>query len=255
MIWFIGAGPGDPDLITVKGKDLLAQADIVIYAGSLVNPQVLSWAKPGVEVYNSASMTLEEVIAVMEEAFQGGKTVARVHTGDPSLYGAIREQMDELIKRGIPYQVVPGVSSFLAAAAALGSEYTLPGVSQTVIVTRLAGRTPVPEKESLKTLARSQASMCIFLSTHMVSDVVEELVAGGYSLETPAAIVAKASWPDQQILKGTLATIASQAKEAGINKTALILVGQFLGQDYQRSLLYHPEFSHEFRKASDGSAD
>ena len=247
MVHFVGAGPGAPDLITLRGKNLLEQADVVIYAGSLVNPALLDCVKEGCKVYNSASMTLEEVIAVMEAAQRDGKETVRLHTGDPSVYGAIREQMDELDKRGIPYENVPGVSSFCGAAAALRVEYTLPGVSQTVILTRLEGRTPVPERERMVSLASHGASMAVFLSAGMVEELSRQLQEGGYPPETPAAIVYKASWPDEKTVRTTVGGLPKAAKEAGIQKTALILVGGFLGDSYERSKLYDPQFSHEFR--------
>ena len=247
MIHFVGAGPGAPDLITVRGKTLLEQADVIIYAGSLVNPVLLDDAKADCMILNSASMTLEEVISVLEEAEQGGKNVVRLHTGDPSIFGAIREQMDLLREKGIPFDVVPGVSSFCGAAAALQAEYTLPGVSQTVILTRMAGRTPVPERESIRLLAAHGASMVIFLSAGMLEKLREELLAGGYAPDTPAAVVFKATWPEEKVLRGTVDKLAELAGEYGIEKTALILVGHFLGEDYERSLLYDPGFSHGFR--------
>lgn len=249
QVFFIGAGPGDPELITVKGQRLLHDADVVIYAGSLVNPALLMMAKQGAAVYNSATMTLGEVIAVMEKAVNEDKKVIRLHTGDPSIYGAIKEQMDELDARHIAYEVVPGVSSFLATAAALKAEYTLPGVSQTVIITRLEGRTPVPPAEKLASLAAHNATMCIFLSVHMLDGVVDELFKGGYERETPVAIVQKASWPDQKIIRGTLSTIADEVKKAGVDRTAMIVVGHCLGSDYELSRLYAPEFSHMYRDA------
>ena len=250
QIYFIGAGPGDPELITVKGQRILGEADIVIYAGSLVNPALLSLVKQGAQVYNSASMTLEEVITVMLEGVQNNKMVVRLHTGDPSIYGAIQEQMDELNKHNIEYKVIPGVSSFLATAAALKQEYTLPDVSQTVIVTRIEGRTPVPEKESLANLASHNATMCIFLSVHMIEEVVTELIKGGYTETTPIAIVQKASWPEEKIVRGTLGDIAQKIKENDIMRTAMIVVGQCLDTSYSLSRLYAPEFAHMYRDAS-----
>lgn len=250
QVFIVGAGPGDPELITVKGQRLLKKADVIIYAGSLVNPAILNVAKAGAEIFNSASMTLPKVIEKIEEAVQNGKIVVRLHTGDPAIYGAIQEQMDELKKRKIAFEVVPGVSSFLATAAALRQEYTLPDISQTVIVTRNEGRTPVPERESLRSLAAHHATMCIFLSVHMLSDVVKELLAGGYEPETPIAIVHKASWPEQKIVRATLETIADKVKEEQITRTAMIVVGWCLGADYSLSRLYAPEFSHMFRQAS-----
>lgn len=248
-IFFVGAGPGDPELITVKGQRLLREADVIVYAGSLVNPALLELAKEGTAIYNSATMTLDEVIDVMSAAAREGKCVVRLHTGDPSIYGAIQEQMDALRKLDIDYSVTPGVSSFLATAAALRQEYTLPGVSQTVIITRMEGRTPVPEKEALAKLAQHNATMCIFLSVHMVSEVMEELTKGGYRPETPAAVVKKASWPDQEIIRGTVATIGALVAEAGIGKTAMIVVGDCLGSEYELSRLYAADFAHMYRDA------
>ena len=247
MVHFIGAGPGDPELLTVKGKKLIDEADVIIYAGSLVNPEVLSGAKEGARIYNSAVMNLEEVIEVMREAEQKGEKVARVHTGDPAVYGAHREQMDELDRLGIEYEVVPGVSSFLAAAASLKKEYTLPGVSQTVILTRMEGRTPMPEKEKLADLARHQATMIIFLSVGRMEELARQLMTA-YPPETPAAVVYKASWEDEKIVMGNLTDIAQKVKEAGITKTALTVVGDFLGDRYELSRLYDKHFTHEFRK-------
>lgn len=251
MIWFIGAGPGDPELITVKGKRLIEQADVIIYAGSLVNPAVLDCHKPGAEIYNSALMDLDEVIDVMEKAEKAGKTTARVHTGDPAIYGAHREQMDRLDKLGIEYAVVPGVSSAFATAAALNAEYTMPGKSQTVIFTRMEGRTPMPEGEKLPDLARHHATMVIFLSIGFMDEMVKQLEEGGYEPTTPAAVVYKASWPEQKIVRGTLADIAQKVADAGIKKTALTVVGDFLGDDYELSKLYDKSFTTEFRKARD----
>lgn len=248
MIYFIGAGPGDPELLTIKGKKLIDEAEVIVYAGSLVNPEILKDTRPDAAIYNSASMTLEEVLEVLVQGEQEGKKVVRVHTGDPSIYGAHREQMDQLEKLGIAYEVVPGVSSFLAAAAALKKEYTLPGVSQTVILTRMEGRTPMPPLESLKALASHQATMVIFLSVGQMERLSEEL-GSSYPASTPVAVVYKASWKDQKIVRGTLEDIAEKVKEAGITKTALTLVGGFLGDDYQLSKLYDKHFSHEYRQA------
>ena len=250
MIYFVGAGSGAADLITVRGQKLLTEADVIIYAGSLVNPEHLEIAKKDCQIHDSASMTLEEVIAVMREAEAAGKTTVRLHTGDPSIYGAIREQMDLLDESGISYDVVPGVSSCFGAAAALKAEYTLPDVSQTVIITRMAGRTPVPEKEEISLLAAHQATMVIFLSTGLLEPLKERLLAGGYRKDTPAAIVYKATWPDEKVFRGTVDTLPQIAKENNITKTALILVGDFLGERYDRSKLYDPSFTHEFREAS-----
>ena len=246
---FVGAGPGDVELITVKGQRLLGEADVIIYAGSLVNPALLSLAKQGAVIYNSAPMTLDEVIAVMEQAAGEGKKVVRLHTGDPSIYGAIQEQMDALDKKKISYDVIPGVSSFLATAAALKCEYTLPDVSQTVIITRIEGRTPVPEKEKLALLASHNATMCIFLSVHMIENVMNELIVGGYTPDTPVAIVQKASWPEQKIFRGTIATIGEIVTAEKIDRTAMIVVGRCLDSDYALSRLYAPEFGHMYREA------
>ena len=247
MIYIVGAGPGDKELITVKGMKALAAADCIIYAGSLVNPELLGYAKPAAEIYDSAHMTLEEVLAVMREKEAAGATTVRLHTGDPSLYGAIKEQIDALADLGIDCQVIPGVSSFSGAAAVLGAEYTLPGLSQTLILTRLEGRTPVPAREGIVELARAQASMAIFLSSGMLDELAAKLIEGGYPAETPAAIVYKATWPDEKIIRTTVAELPAAGREGQISKTALILVGDFLGRDYERSLLYHPQFTHGYR--------
>ena len=252
MVHFIGAGPGAPDLITLRGARLLAEADVIIYAGSLVNPALLEGCKAGCAVYDSASMTLEEVLSVMEKAEQEGKTTVRLHTGDPSLYGAIREQMDELDKMGVSYDVTPGVSSFSGAAAALNAEYTLPDVSQSVIITRMAGRTPVPEGEALAKMASHGCTMVLFLSTGLLEDVEKELMKGGYSPDTPAAIVYKATWPDQRVYRCTVSTLAQTARDNHVTKTALITVGGFLGTEYERSKLYDPTFTHGCRKGTEG---
>ena len=249
QVYFVGAGPGDPDLITVKGRRLLSEADVVIYAGSLVNPALLEVTREDCEIHNSASMTLQEVIAVMQKAVAEEKMVVRLHTGDPSIYGAIQEQIDCLNPLGIRWEVIPGVSSFLASAAALGQEYTLPGISQTVIITRMEGRTPVPVREKIRALAEHQATMCIFLSVHMFADLVRDLMEGGYPADTPVAVVEKASWPEQRIFRGTLTTIADQLAAAGVNRTAMVIIGKVLAGEYERSRLYAPEFGHMFREA------
>lgn len=250
MVHFIGAGPGDPELMTVKGKRLTEEADVVIYAGSLVNPKVLDGAKPDARIYNSASMTLEEVTAVMARAEAEGRQTVRLHTGDPSIYGAHREQMRVLDDLGIDYDVVPGVSSFLAAAASTKKEYTLPGVSQTVILTRMEGRTAVPEREQIEALAAHQATMIVFLSAGQIGELVGRLHRGGYPMDTPAAVVYKASWPEEKTVTGTLADIAEKAEAAAIHKTALVMVGRFLEDEFERSKLYDGTFSHEYRNAS-----
>ncbi len=248
MIYFIGAGPGAADLITVRGAELLKKADVIIYAGSLVNPALLDYAKKDCKIYNSAEMTLEEVISVMKE--NKGREVVRLHTGDPCIYGAIREQMDILDRENLEYVSVPGVSSFIGAAAALNAEYTLPGVSQTVILTRMAGRTPVPEKEEISKLAAHGATMVVFLTSTMLAELSERLIAGGYDADSPAAIVYKATWPDEKVIRTTVKNIAKAAEENGVNKMALIMVGGFLGSEYERSKLYDPSFTHLFREAT-----
>lgn len=250
MVHFVGAGSGAPDLITLRGARLLGEADVVIYAGSLVNPELLTLTKPGCELHDSAKLTLEEVIALVEAAERMGKTTVRLHTGDPSIYGAVREQFDELAKRGIAFDVCPGVSSFCGAAAALRTEYTLPDVSQTVIITRAAGRTPVPERESIRSLAAHGATMVLFLSTALTETLQGELLAGGYVAETPAAIVYKAMWPEEKIFRCTVGTLHETAEENGLRKTALIVVGRCLGEEYLRSMLYHPDFTTECRKGN-----
>ena len=250
MIYFIGAGPGAPDLITLRGAELLRRAGLIVYAGSLVNPALLDDAPQGCEVYDSALMTLDEVMEKLLDGERRGLTTVRLHTGDPSLYGAIREQMDRLRAEGVEFSVVPGVSSFCAAAAAIPAEYTLPGVSQTLIISRMEGRTPVPAREGIRSLAAHGASMVLFLSSAMLKELASELIAGGYPPETPAALVYKASWPDERVLRGPLASIPAMAEEAGISKTALVLVGGFLGDDYDLSRLYDASFSHGCRRAS-----
>lgn len=252
MIHFVGAGSGAVDLITVRGKTLLEEADVIIYAGSLVNPQLLAWAKKDCEIYNSAKMTLEEVLQVMKEAEDKGQMTVRLHTGDPSLYGAIREQMDVLDEWGISYDYCPGVSSFCGAASALNLEYTLPDVSQSVIITRMAGRTPVPPKESIESFAAHQATMVVFLSTGMLEELSERLIAGGYTADTPAAIVYKATWEDEKKFVCTVGTLAETAKKHNITKTALMVIGDVVAHsNYQRSKLYDPGFTTEFREAKE----
>lgn len=251
MVHFVGAGPGAPDLITLRGAALLEKADQVIYAGSLVNPALLERCKDNCRILNSARMTLEQVIAAIEEAEKNGRMTVRLHTGDPSLYGAVREQMAELEKRGISYDMTPGVSSFCAAAASLNAEYTLPGLSQTLILTRMAGRTPVPEREGMEALAKHGASMALFLSAGMIDELQAELLKGAYTVDTPAAIVYKASWPEEKVLRCTLGALAQTAQEAGVTKTALVLVGDFLCEGFDRSRLYAPDFTTGFRKGTD----
>lgn len=252
MIHFVGAGSGAADLITVRGKKYLEEADVVIYAGSLVNPELLSYTKEGCEIYNSAKMTLEEVLEVMEQAEAAGKTTVRLHTGDPCIYGAIREQMDVLEEKGIPYDYCPGVSAFCGAASALNLEYTLPEVSQSVIITRMEGRTPVPSKESIQSFAAHHATMVVFLSTGMLEELSRRLIEGGYESDTPAAIVYKATWPDEKKFICTVGTLAQTAAENNITKTALMIIGDVVkASDYERSKLYDPAFTTEFREATE----
>jgi precorrin-4/cobalt-precorrin-4 C11-methyltransferase len=252
QVHFIGAGPGDPELITVKGARLLREADVVVYAGSLVDRELVRTYAPNATVFDSAGMTLEETTQVMAEAVAAGKMVVRLHTGDPSIYGAIQEQMAELDRLGVDYSVVPGVTSAFAAAAALRQELTLPEVSQTVILTRIAGRTPVPERERLAAIAGIGATMVIYLSVSMIEEVVTELLQGAYTPATSVAVVAKVSWPDEQVVEGTLADIAEKVRQAEIGKQALIIVGDVLLARREglkaKSLLYDKGFSHEYRK-------
>ena len=250
MVHFVGAGSGAADLITVRGARLLGEADVVIYAGSLVNPELLAYVREGCEVHNSAEMTLEQVLDVVKRAEAEGKTTVRLHTGDSSIYGAVREQFDQLEKLGIGYDVCPGVSSFCGAAAALKAEYTLPEVSQTVIITRAAGRTPVPERESIRSLAAHQATMVLFLSTSLAEKLQTDLIAGGYAPDTPAAVVYKAPWPEERVYRCTVETLAKTVEENGLTKTALLIVGGCLGEAYERSRLYDPGFTTEYRKGT-----
>jgi len=243
---FLGAGPGDPELITLKGRRLLDTADLVVYAGSLVNVALLDGIKAA--CHDSAALDLEAIMQLLATGYRAGQRTVRLHTGDPAIYGAIREQMQWLDARAIPYEVVPGVSSAFASAAALKKELTVPEVTQTVIFTRQAGRTPVPERESLRNLAQAQATMCIFLSVSMIVRVIDDLRAGGYPANTPIAVVERASWPDEQILRGTLADIAERVQSSQIKKTAMIVVGPALAEDSRiASKLYDAEFSHEYR--------
>ena len=252
MVHFVGAGPGAADLITIRGKQLLEEADVIIYAGSLVNPELLEYSKDICTIYNSAHMTLEKVISVIEKAEAEGKTTVRLHTGDPCIYGAVREQMDALDARGIAYDYCPGVSSFCGAAAALNAEYTLPDISQSVILTRMEGRTPVPAKESIQSFAAHHVTMVIFLSAGMTKELSERLIEGGYEPDTPAAIVYKATWKDEKTVRCTVADLERAARENGIDRTALILVGEAVGEpSYERSRLYAPDFSTGFRPAEE----
>lgn len=250
-VWFVGAGPGDPELITLKGARLLQEAELVLYAGSLVHKNILLHASPAARLVDSAGLALEELVAMMAEAVAKGQQVVRLHTGDPSLFGAIQEQMDALKQRGIKSVMVPGVSSFAAAAAAVGRELTMPEISQTVIITRMGGRTPVPEKENLRSLASHQAAMCIFLSVGMMEQVVAELLSA-YPAETPVAVVEKASWPEERVIRATLGEIAQKVNAAAVTKTAMILVGDFLAEEKSRkSRLYAADFSHGFREGKE----
>ena len=247
MVHFVGAGPGAQDLITLRGAKLMEEADVVIYAGSLVNPALLGLCAPHCEIYNSAELTLEQVSEIMRKSEAGKKTTVRLHTGDPSVYGAIREQMDLLEKSGIRYDVTPGVSSFCGAAAAVRAEYTLPGISQTVILTRMEGRTPVPERESIASLAVHGCTMVIFLSAGMLPELQAALLKGAYTVDTPAALVYKATWPQERIAYTPLGQLADTGHACGISRTALVLVGDFLGKNYERSRLYDPDFATGYR--------
>lgn len=254
-VYFIGAGPGDPELITVKGQRILREADIILYTDSLVSARLMEWARPDAEIFGSAGLTLEEIMAVLVEGAREGKIVARIHTGDPSVYGAVLEQYVVLNREGIPYEIIPGVSSVFGAAAALGAELTVPELAQTIILSRMEGRTPVPEHEKLRGLAAHQTTLVLYLSVAMISKVVDELVAGGYPPETPVAVVQRATWPDQRILRGSLADIAEKARAAGIRMHALIMVGKVFdpelavkGEQY-KSKLYDKEFTHMYRRA------
>ena len=250
MVYFVGAGPGAVDLITVRGKNLIEKADLIIYAGSLVNPELLQFAKEGCKTVNSAYLTLEEVITYIKEAEEKGLCTVRLHTGEPSIYGAIREQMDELDKLGIRYESIPGVSACFGAAASLNLEYTLPEVSQTLIITRMEGRTPVPKKESVESLSVHHASMAIYLSAGMTEELQERLIKGGYNADTPAAIVYKATWPEEKSMICTVGTLAKTAEENGISKIAVILVGDAVTHSrYEKSKLYSADFSTEYRDA------
>ena len=252
MVHIVGAGPGAIDLITVRGKKFLETADVVIYAGSLINPELLNFCRADAQLHDSARLTLDEIISIIERAEAENLTTVRLHTGDPSIYGAIQEQIAELQRRNIDFDITPGVSSFVAAAAALRQEYTLPGITQTVIITRQGGITPVPDLESLKNLAQHQATMCIFLSIGLIDQVVSELIEGGLPSDTPIAVVERASWSNEKIVRGTLETIVEQIKAAGIERTAMIVVGNCLDaqpENYLLSNLYSPKFSHMFRRA------
>ncbi len=251
MVYFVGAGTGAVDLITVRGRGLLEKADVIIYAGSLVNPDLLDFAKKDAQIHNSAKLTLDQVISLMLKAEEEGKLTVRLHTGEPSIYGAVREQMDELDRRGLSYESCPGVSACFGAAASLNLEYTLPEVSQSLIITRLEGRTKVPEKESIESFAAHQASMAIYLSTGMLEELSRRLIAGGYPKDTPAALVYKATWPEEKAWLCTLETLPKVGRENGITKTALVLVGEAIThQRYQKSRLYAPDFSTEYRQGS-----
>lgn len=249
MVYFVGAGTGAADLITVRGRRLLEQADVIIYAGSLVNPELLTYAGKECEVHNSARLTLEDVIQIMRSAEAHGKMTIRLHTGDPSVYGAVREQMDELDRLGIAYESCPGVSACFGAAASLNLEYTLPGVSQSLIITRMEGKTKVPPKESIESFAAHQASMAVYLSAGMLEELSRKLIAGGYDKDTPAALVYKATWAEEEVYIGTVEALAAVAEEHGITKTALVLVGEAVThRHYQKSRLYADDFSTEYRK-------
>lgn len=250
MVYFVGAGTGAADLITVRGMHLLERADVIIYAGSLVNPQLLDYAKEECVIYNSARMTLDEVLDVMNQAEKDGKMIVRLHTGESSIYGAVREQMDELDRLGIGYESCPGVSACFGAAASLNIEYTLPDISQSLIITRMEGRTSVPPKESIESFAAHQASMAIYLSTGLLEELCERLIAGGYTKDTPAALVYKATWPEEEAYVCTVGTLPETANAHAITKTAIVLVGEVIShQHYRKSRLYAPDFSTEYREA------
>lgn len=252
MVYFVGAGCGAADLITVRGMHMLEQADVIIYAGSLVNPQLLQYAKEACEIYNSAKMTLDEVIDVMRQAEKEQKMTVRLHTGDQSVYGAVREQMDRLDELGISYESCPGVSACFGAAASLNLEYTLPGISQSLIITRMEGKTKVPEKEQIESFAAHEATMAIYLSTGMLGELSKRLIEGGYGADTPAVLIYKATWPEEEAYRCTVAELEQIAAEHGITKTALVLVGEVIAhQNYQKSRLYAPDFSTEFRQAKE----
>lgn len=252
MVYFVGAGTGAVDLITVRGMRLLEKADVIIYAGSLVNPDLLDYAKKDCQIHNSAKLTLDEVIDIMKKASKEDKTIVRLHTGEPSIYGAVREQMDELDRLGIEYESCPGVSACFGAAASLNLEYTLPDISQSLVITRMEGRTKVPPKESIESFAAHQASMAIYLSTGMLDELSRRLVAGGYKEDTPAALVYKATWPEEEKYICTVKTLAETAREHKITKTALVLVGDVIGhRNYEKSRLYAPDFSTEYRQAKE----
>lgn len=248
-VWFVGAGPGDRELITLKGYRLLCQADLVIYAGSLINPALLDYCQPGAVRYDSAGLNLQQIIGYMAQGIAAGQLVVRLQTGDLSLYGSIREQIEELGRLDIGFDTVPGVSAFLGAAARMGVEYTVPEVAQSLIITRMEGRTPTPALESLEAFAAHRTSMVIFLSVQAIERVAQRLIDGGYPADTPAAVIFKATWPEEKTVRGTLATLSGLVRTAGIGKTALIMVGAFLGDEYHYSQLYHAGFSHEFRQA------
>ncbi|MBD5506944.1 MAG: precorrin-4 C(11)-methyltransferase [Lachnospiraceae bacterium] len=253
MVYFVGAGTGAADLITVRGARLLERADVIVYAGSLVNPELLRYAKKECEIYNSAEMTLEEVIQTLCSAEEKGKTTVRLHTGDPSIYGAVREQMDELDRRGISYESCPGVSACFGAAASLNLEYTLPGISQSLIITRMAGRTKVPEKESIERFAAHRASMAIYLSAGMIEELSKRLLEGGYEKTTPAALVYKATWDEEEAYICTIETLFDTSVKHGITSTALVLVGDVIAhRHYERSRLYAADFSTAFREKKEG---
>ena len=249
MVYFVGAGTGAVDLITVRGRRLLEQADVIIYAGSLVNPELLAYAKKTCEIHNSAKLILEEVIQIISSAEATGKMTVRLHTGDPSIYGAVREQMDELDRLNIPYESCPGVSACFGAAASLNLEYTLPGISQSLIITRMEGKTKVPEKEKIESFAAHQASMAIYLSAGMIKELSEKLIQGGYCKTTPAALVYKATWDEEEAYICTIETLYDTSVLHGITKTALVLVGDVIAhQNYRKSRLYAADFSTTFRE-------
>jgi|TARA_B100000959_G_scaffold36414_1_gene35022 precorrin-4/cobalt-precorrin-4 C11-methyltransferase len=252
-VFFIGCGPGDPDLITVKAKKLLQKADVVVYSGSLIPEQIMKMCKKA-KTFDAAKLVREEIFDILRKNAKKGKNVVRLHDGDPTIYGAIREQMDNLHKEKINSEVIPGVTSFLASAAALGSQLTLPGVTQTMIITRAEKRTKVPKREKISELAKHRATMIFYLSVQLIDNIVKEAVAGGYPKTTPVGVVYRASWPDQMIITGTLQTISKKIKDQKITRTAIIIIGDVIKpKSYEYSKLYDKSFSHGFRKAKTNS--
>lgn len=248
-VYFVGCGPGDPELLTVKAKKLIQKADVVVYSGSLIPKEIIQLCKKA-ELHDAAKLVREEIFRILKSGAQKGKLVVRLHDGDPTIYGAIREQTDNLKKVGIEYEIVPGITSFLASAASLGSELTLPGVTQTIIVTRAESRTKVPKRERISALAKHKATMIFYLSVHLISDIVKEAIKGGYQKSTPVAAIYRASWKDEKIITGTLGDIAKKIRKEKITRTAIIIIGDIVNpKSYEYSRLYDKTFTHGFRKA------